>query len=208
MQADDILKLDDSEIIEIVKKLRVGYQLKRTLRYATARDFSVHSESVAEHVFGLIYLSRYFLPLEFPECEIDVGKLDSLILFHDFGEIVHGDIVYNVKTKADEAQEKEDVEQVIKSLPDELGKTYRNSHDEYEHGESAEAKFAYALDKVEPLFELYDPVNEKSLIKHKFTSEVSMSVKLPATEDFPVMRKFVEVINRDMIKRDVFWEED
>lgn len=207
MGQDEILNATNIEIMNIVKQIRTGYELKRTLRYATARDFSVHSESVAEHVFALLYLSRYFLPLEFPEKNIDVSSLDSLLLFHDFGEIIHGDIVYNIKSESDIEREKKDAETVYHQLPYPLNAAFMHSYTEYEHRHSREAQFAYALDKVEPLFELYDPVNEKSLIRHKFTPEISMGIKIKATETFPVMRRFVEAINQDMIDRDVFWRE-
>lgn len=207
MNTDEILHASPQQILSEVARIRTGYALKRTLRYATTRDFSVHNESVAEHVFALLYLSRYFLPLEHNDQLIDVERLDTLLLFHDFGEIINGDIVYNVKTDADIEREKRDAETVAHMLPETLRDAFTKAHTEYELRDSREAQFAFALDKVEPLFELYDPVNEKSLIKHKFTSEISMGIKIKATESFPVMRKFVDVINQDMIDRDVFWRE-
>lgn len=108
-----ILQLPDEGVMDIVRQLRVGYGLKRTLRYNTRRDHSVHSESVAEHVF--------------------------------------------------------------------------------------------ALDKVEPMFELLDPVNERSIKRTGLTYRDHIEKKLLVTKKFPVMRRFVDVISADMLARGVFY---
>jgi len=78
--------------------------------------------------------------------------------------------------------------------------------EEYEDRKTSEARFVYALDKIEPAFELFDPVSEKSLKRTKFTYEQHMGKKKVATEGFPVMWKFMEAIAADMKERGVFWE--
>ena len=77
----------------------------------------------------------------------------------------------------------------------------------YERRESPEALFVYALDKIEPVFELFDPVNEQTPIRLKQTYESHMGKKLEATQNYPCMRKFVEVMSEDMLRRGVFWKE-
>lgn len=205
MTRDEILSLSDDEVMDIVRQLRVAYQLKKTLRYATKRNADEHSESVAEHVFALIFLAEFFLSLEDTEMRIDVAKLHRILLYHDFSEIKHGDQPYHLKTAEDKKREREAAEEIFSSLPALLRETARRSWQEYEKRQSVEAKFAYALDKVEPLFELFDPVNELSMKRLKFSYDAHIGVKFHATESFPVMRKFVDVITRDMLARDVFW---
>jgi hypothetical protein len=68
------------------------------------------------------------------------------------------------------------------------------------------ARFADALDKIEPLFELFDTANERSVKRLQITYEQNLSNKLNRTEEFPVMRRFVEVISNDMKARDIFWK--
>ncbi len=198
----------DEEIMDTVRRLRIAYQLKRTLRYSTARDFDTHNESVAEHVFGMFFLAEYFLPLEDPEKKLNIEKLHRLILFHDFSEITHGDVPYHWKTDAHRAQEEEDAVAIFAELPPPLNVTAHDSWHAYEMRDCPEARFAYALDKIEPVFELLDPVNEKTMKRIKFTYKNHIERKHKATEDFPIMRKFIDVVSNDMLARKVFWEDE
>jgi 5'-deoxynucleotidase YfbR-like HD superfamily hydrolase len=207
MNTSQVLAASDAEILKIAEQLRVAYQLKRTIRYAGSRDLTVHGESVAEHVFALLFLAQYFLPLEDPELKMSRERIHEILLFHDFGEIVNGDIPYHWKTKADEAQEAEDAKMIFQSLPQPLGEIGFKRWEEYENRQSSEGLFVYALDKIEPLFELFDPINEKSLKRTKHTYEHNIGRKTDATVNFPVMRKFVDVLSTHMKNRGVFWEE-
>jgi 5'-deoxynucleotidase YfbR-like HD superfamily hydrolase len=206
MNKEEVLALSNEKIIEITEQLRVAYRMKKTLRYATERDFSVHSESVAEHVFALYFLTEYFLPLEDPNAEMDVLKIQRMILFHDFGEILNGDIPYNAKTEEHEAQEREDAQEVFSLLPKDVGSVGQEHWQEYDAQNSRESKFVNALDKFEPMIELLDPVNETSLRRLHFTLEDHLGPKLRATEEFPVMRRFVEILTERMVKKDLFWK--
>ena len=203
----EISKLSDQEVLAVAHQLREGYKLKRVLRYNTKRDFSVHNESDAEHVFALIYLAHYFLQVEPLGSSLHAEKVYSILMFHDFGEIKYGDIVSYRKTENDKEREQEAATEVFSSLPEELSTLGYNYWQEYEDQTSAEARFAFALDKIEPLFELLDPVNERSMKDLHITYDLNLSNKLKPTEEFPVMRRFVEVISKDMKDRGVFWEE-
>lgn len=168
----------------------------------------MHSESVAEHVFALFFLAQYFLPLEDTRRVLNVEKLYKILLFHDFGEITNGDIPYHLKTEEDERREQKAAKAIFASLPAPMRRDAYESWKEYEQKKSPEARFANALDKTEPLFELLEPINEHSIKRLKFTYLDHISKKIPATEDFPIMRKFVDVASRDMLKRDIFWTPD
>ena len=196
----------DKRILTEFKALHVGYGLKRTLRYWTKRDFSVHSESVAEHLFALHYLTNYFLPLEDSKRKLDITRIHQIITFHDFGEILNGDVPYHKKTRTHEKQEHKDAKKIFSSLPPSIKQIARQRWGEYLNRKSKEAQFVYALDKVEPLFELYDPVNEKSLKRTKFSYKNHFVKKFKATEKFPVRRRFVEAVSKDMLARRVFWD--
>lgn len=208
MNSEQILAVDDKKILELGEQLRVAYQLKKTLRYAGTRDPLVHGESVAEHVFALLFLSQYFLPLEDPDGKMDRARVYEILLFHDFGEIPNGDVPYHLKTKADEDREKDDAEMVFKSLPTPINKIGLERWKEYEEKSSPEARFVNALDKIEPIFELLDPVSEKCLKTLKFTYEMHIGKKSKATEFFPVMRRFVDVFSESTKSRGLFWEEE
>jgi 5'-deoxynucleotidase YfbR-like HD superfamily hydrolase len=211
MTRDHILALPPQGLLNLARQIRYGYHLKRTTRYATKRDRKSHSESVAEHIFALHYLNYFFLPLEDPKRTLDQFRIHRMIMFHDFGEIPSGltngqDVPYHIKTAAHEEQERSDAQHVFSVLPPSLSDEARLGWSEYELRESREARYVYALDKLEPQFELFDPIAEKSLPRLNFTYEHHIGKKYAAMgEDFPVMRRFVEVMSEDMLNRDVFW---
>ena len=197
--------MSDKQVLKIVDQLRTAYRLKRTLRYRTTRDHSIHSESVAEHIFALFFLAEYFLLVEKGARSLNKEKLYQILLFHDFGEIIHGDVPTMEKKDFHRIREAKAAKKVFASLPQPFGNYAYKGWEDYERQKSPEARFANALDKVEPLFELMDPVNEQSLKRMKTTYESHMPKKLKATENFPVMRKFLEITARDMQRRKVFW---
>jgi 5'-deoxynucleotidase YfbR-like HD superfamily hydrolase len=203
----DILQKTDEEVLEIVRQLRTAYQLKRTLRYDTTRDHQVHSESVAEHVFALHYLAEYFMLVEILPGQLSREKVHRIITFHDFGEIPGGDKPYISKTAEDEKQEREDARAVFAALPPELRQLAQDSWEEYERRDTLEGLFVNALDKIEPCFELHDPVNELTLRRLRYTYKVHTGRKILATADFPVMRKFVLATASDKMARNMFWQD-
>jgi 5'-deoxynucleotidase YfbR-like HD superfamily hydrolase len=199
-------KWSDKYVLKEVKALRVAYRMKRTLRYNTKRNFSVHSESVAEHVFALHFLALYFLKYEKTKRKLNFERISHLTTFHDFGEMLHGDVPYHMKTKSHIKQENKDAKIIFASLPSILQKTALKSWEDYNKQKSPEAKFVYALDKIEPLFELFDPINEHSMKRLKFSYHDHFNRKFVATENFPIMRRFVEVLSENMLQRKVFWK--
>ena len=207
MSREKVLNSSDEEIIDLAERIRIGYELKKTIRYGREKDLSKHSESVAEHVFALFLLAKFFLPLEDPESNLDPVRIHELILFHDFGEIPSGDIPNHLKSEADEAQEEEDAKEVFQQLPESLNNVGLDSWNEYENLDTQEAQFAYALDKIEPAFELLDPISHESLTLMKYTYEMHITNKLEATEKFPVMRKFVDALSKKLKEDRVFWED-
>jgi hypothetical protein len=117
-------------------------------------------------------------------------------------------LYYHLKTKEHKKQERKDAKIVFQSLPISLQKIAKESWQDYTKQKTPEAKFVYALDKIEPLFELFNPINELSLKRLKHSYDVHYQRKFIATENFPVMRRFTDVISKDMLARKIFWEND
>ncbi|MDE2057561.1 MAG: HD domain-containing protein [Patescibacteria group bacterium] len=194
--------------MEEAQKLLVMYAMKHLFRYSGARDPSVHGESIAEHTFADLLLAEYFLPLEDPERRLDWNRVRSILLYHDVPEIPDGDTPYHLKTLAHEAREREAAQEVFAQLPASLGERgYEHWHD-YEMRRSPEAHFAYAVDKLEPVFELFsNETSASSMWRLHFTYEQHMGRKRNAIhERYPIMWRFVEVLSEDMRRRGVFWE--
>ena len=202
-----LLAQSDEVILAIAHKLRVPYKLKKIDRYDSPRDPSLHQESVAEHKWALNYLSTYFAPLEFPDGDLDVLFVKDIIQFHDYGEIIVGDKPYHQKSQADSDAERVLGEQVFVAWLEEISGYARYCWVEYQEQATKEGRFTHALDKIEPLFELLDPVNETSMKRLEFTFEHHIGIKREVTKNFPVLRRFVDVVSADMLRRSVFWDQ-
>ncbi len=102
-------------------------------------------------------------------------------------------------------REKEAAIEIFASMPEPVATLGLECWREYEEHKTPEARFAFALDKIEPLFELFDPINERTLKHLKTTFELHVVHKSKAVKDYPVMKRFTDVISKDMLDRGVFW---
>lgn len=108
-------------------------------------------ENDAEHSFSLALFTAVLA--EYSNEPIDVLKTVKMVLVHDIVEIDAGDTYcYDVagnSTKAD--REKAAADRIFALLPSEQEKELRGLWEEFEAGETAEAKFSAAMDRVQPL---------------------------------------------------------
>jgi putative hydrolase of HD superfamily len=131
-------------IIEIDK-------LKRVLRQTLLTDES-RQENSAEHSWHLammaILLAEYA-----PSPEIDVLHVIKMLLVHDLVEIDAGDtFCYDIQGNQDKAtRETQAAIRLFGLLPEEQGVELRSLWEEFEAQETTAAKFAAALDRLQPL---------------------------------------------------------
>ncbi len=138
------------DVAKILTFLRLAENLKNTLRSATTSQG--RAESSAEHSWRvglMVLLSRQVYP------EADMEKMLSMALLHDLAEAVCGD------TPAPQKKDKNDKHRVerqgmlalCKALPTPLCDTLLAVWDEYEAGQSIEAQWVKAFDKLETLLQ-------------------------------------------------------
>lgn len=108
-------------------------------------------ENDAEHSFSLALFTAVLA--EYSNEPIDVLKTMKMVLVHDIVEIDAGDTYcYDAagnSTKAD--REKAAADRIFALLPVEQEKEFRGLWEEFEAGETAEAKFSAAMDRIQPL---------------------------------------------------------
>jgi 5'-deoxynucleotidase YfbR-like HD superfamily hydrolase len=201
-----VLASDDFVISEL-KKLRTLYVLKKEIRYNHKREQQLHTESVAEHVYAMHSLSDYFLALEDPEQKMDHAKVRLMVQYHDIDEIETGDIVTYEKTSEDVAFEQGATERVLKQLPETLQAHIADTLTEYNELTSLEAKFVKAIDKIEPIFHLYDTDGKDLILKMGITKEKHINAKLPYLYDFAFIRRFNEVATERFEAEGFFFKE-
>ena len=108
-------------------------------------------ENSAEHSWQLavmvLSLSR------FSPVPIDVLRTVKMLLLHDIGEIDTGDtIVYATAIREEKkVEEGAAVDRICGMLPAELGSEFVELWQEFEAGETPEAKFAHAMDRTVPI---------------------------------------------------------
>lgn len=108
-------------------------------------------ENDAEHSWHLAMM----VPLlaEYADDPIDVGHTVELVLVHDLVEIYAGDtFLYDTEGQRDqEAREQAAADQLFGLLPDDQAVRLRALWDEFEARQTPEARFAKAMDRLQPL---------------------------------------------------------
>lgn len=197
----------ESVILEDLRKLQYLYGLKKVIRYAQEREDTDSTESVAEHVYGMHMLAQYFLPLEDPDGQWDRARVYEMITVHDVDEIETGDVLGYTKTPEMRERELDAMKVTIAKSPASMQGHLRARAEEYEHKESIEARFARAIDKIEPAVHIYTEEGRQILARNKTTSDQSWRIKEPYVQEFPFVKKFAEVVHMDMEKNGYFFVE-
>ncbi|MFW6022881.1 MAG: HD domain-containing protein [Halanaerobiaceae bacterium] len=111
-------------------------------------------ENDAEHSWHLAVMA--IILAEYAKEPIEIDKVIKMVLIHDIVEIDAGDyIVYTDLRDEKEEKERKAAERIFGILPEEQKMEYLNLWEEFEKRETAEAKFAAALDRLEPLLQNY-----------------------------------------------------
>ena len=118
------------------------------------RTYVLHEdrrENDAEHSFHLAIMACILA--EHAKEPVDVLHTVKMVLIHDVVEIDAGDTycydTEGYKTKA--AREQKAADRLFALLPEDQCREYRGLWEEFEARETPEAKFANALDRVQPL---------------------------------------------------------
>lgn len=194
-------------ILGEVSKLQYLYKLKREIRYGQSRPLNDLSESVAEHLYGMNLLALYFLPLEDPESKMDNLLINQLILLHDIDEIETGDTIGYKKTRSMREKEESAMQQVIRKSPEHLQEKMFEITTIYNAQKTAETRFVKALDRFEPLIQMYSYFGREVIRLNKTKEEESARIKESYLKNFPIMYAYYQVIHGAMIKENFFTTE-
>ena len=109
------------------------------------------AENDAEHAWHLAMLALVLH--EYANEPVDLQKVLATVLIHDIVEIDAGDTyAYDAAGNATKAErEQKAADRLFGLLPEDQGRYMRQLWDEFEANETPEAKFANALDRVQPL---------------------------------------------------------
>lgn len=141
------LKQQVEFIIEIDKMKNI---LRRTLIMDGTRR-----ENDAEHSWHISVMAM--LLHEYVDGEADVSRVIKMLLLHDLVEIYAGDtFAYDEQANSDKAErELNAANKLFGHLPDDQRQEFRALWDEFELGQSLDARYAACMDRLQPLIHNY-----------------------------------------------------
>ena len=109
------------------------------------------NENDAEHAWHMALMA--YLLREYAREPVDIGKVMLMCLIHDIVEIDAGDTyAYDEeKLKTQKAREDAAKERIFSLLPDDQKAELTALFDEFEESRTPEARFAHAMDNLQPL---------------------------------------------------------
>ena len=109
------------------------------------------NENDAEHSWHMAVMA--YLLKEYANEKVDIAKVMLMCLIHDIVEIDAGDTyAYDAEAlQTQKAREDAAKERIFSILPEEQAKELTALFDEFEAYETAESKFAHAMDNLQPL---------------------------------------------------------
>ena len=124
-------------------------KLKGVLRKSRPVGLGRHENS-AEHSWH-VCISALMLR-DYADEDIDIDRVIRMLLIHDLGEIDAGDkVVYQSEGADQKGEELRGVERVLDYLPADKKKEFVDLWIEFEAGETADSRYARAIDRVPPL---------------------------------------------------------
>lgn len=140
---DDRLKKQLEFVLEIDKE-------KNIFRQTHISDHG-RNENDAEHAWHMAIMA--YLLREYSNEPIDITRVMLMCLIHDVVEIDAGDTyAYDTEgKKTQKAREEAAKERLYSMLPDDQKEELMTIFEEFEAGETPEAKFARAMDNLQPL---------------------------------------------------------
>lgn len=109
------------------------------------------NENDAEHAWHMAIMA--YLLREYANEPVDIGRVMLMCLIHDVVEIDAGDTyAYDAEALATQkARENAAEERIYALLPPDQGAELRAIFDEFEENKTPEARFAHAMDNLQPL---------------------------------------------------------
>ena len=137
----------------IQKQLAFSLEIDKVKNILRQTHLSGHGrrENDAEHSWHMAVMA--YLLKEHANEQVDIGRVMLMCLIHDIVEIDAGD-TYAYDTDSQKSQkEREDraKERIFSLLPEDQKAELVSLFDEFEANETPEAKFAHAMDNLQPL---------------------------------------------------------
>lgn len=137
----------------LMKQLAFSLEIDKEKNIFRQTHLSGHgrNENDAEHAWHMAIMA--YLLREYANEEVDIARVMLMCLIHDIVEIEAGDTyAYDTEgKKSQKAREDAAKEKLYSLLPEDQKQELTALFDEFEEYQTAEAKFAHAMDNLQPL---------------------------------------------------------
>ena len=171
-------------------------RLKLVLRRTPVGDGS-RRENSAEHSWHLAVAALVLA--EHADAEVDVERVLRMVVLHDLVEIDAGDtFAYDIAANVGRVErEILAAERIFGMLPGEQGREMRAVWEEFEAGETPTARFAIALDRLQPLL-VNDLAGGGSWREHRVSRDQVLARMRPIERAIPALWPLVlEIVERN-----------
>ncbi len=128
-------------------------RVKHILRQTRLFDSSRH-ENDAEHAWHLGLMAMVLA--EYSSAPVDLCRVIRMVLIHDIVEIDAGDtFLYSEDRESASEREEKAAQRIFGLLPPDQADEFYQLWREFEERQTADAKFAGALDRLEPVMQNY-----------------------------------------------------
>ncbi len=137
----------DSQFLFTAEIDKMTSVLRRTLLLDKSRR-----ENDAEHSWHIAVMAMLFS--EYAAAPVDIGRVVQMCVVHDLVEIYAGDtFAYDAAGNVDkEEREKAAADKLFAMLPEQQGRMIRSLWEEFDAMETADAKYAACMDRLQPFF--------------------------------------------------------
>lgn len=191
--------MDNERLIKQIEFLKEIDKIKQVFRQTLLIDGTRH-ENDAEHSWHLAMMA--IVLSEYASEKIDVSHVIKMVLVHDIVEIDAGDtFVYDEKGYEDKSErEKKAAERIFNILPKDQADEIRALWDEFEERKTPDAKFASAIDRMQPIIHNYYTKGH-SWREHCVKSHQVLERNKIVSEIAPELWKFINDILEDSINK-------
>jgi putative hydrolase of HD superfamily len=173
---------------------------KQVLRRNLLLDGS-RRENDAEHSWHLAVMALV-LSEHAGTPTLDLLRVVKMLLIHDVVEIDVGDIfIYDAALQIEKVeQERKAAERIFGLLPEDLASEMRALWEEFEGRETPEARFAAALDRMQPLLHNFHTQGQ-SWREHGITHDRVLAVNSRIADGAPGLWEYARGLIEDAVRR-------
>jgi len=180
-------------------------KLKHVLRQTILMDRS-RRENSAEHSWHIALLVPVFAEYS-KDTDIDLLHVMKMLVVHDLVEIDAGDTYCYDDTGRQDQHRREEIaaDRIFGLLPADQVAEYRALWDEFEKRETAESRFANALDRVQPFLHNYFTDGQTWQANSINSRQVQARMR-PVKDGAPQLWDYVTALIDDAVKKGILAE--